>query len=134
VTGAEVLTRCYAAGLRLRLQGDRLVAAPRDRLTDDLRELIRAHKADLVPALVRSAHPVHASAADMHLHSLQGAVECMGCANLEMRCKHHEGTRRVFWWHCMKGHALLEGRNFGERIISVPLECKDFEHWMPGRR
>lgn len=61
------------------------------------------------------------------------AAECMRCANLAMRVERHEGTRRVFWWRCLKGHALLEGRNFGERVLLAPPECEAFEQWRQGQ-
>jgi len=61
-------------------------------------------------------------------------AECMKCANLVMLVEHLEGTRRVFWWRCRKGYALMEGRNYGERVMLAPAECDDFEQWQAGQR
>lgn len=64
-------------------------------------------------------------------------TDCMRCRHLLMRCEHNAGTRRVFWWRCEKGHALMEGRNFGERVLLAPPACEavgDFEQWQAGQR
>ncbi len=42
------------AGLHLRAEGNRLIVAPADRLTDPLRALIRQHKAELLEIARRS--------------------------------------------------------------------------------
>lgn len=39
--GAGLLDKLAGAGLRVSRDGDRLIVAPRDRLTDELRETIR---------------------------------------------------------------------------------------------
>jgi len=54
-----------------------------------------------------------------------------------MRTEVHMGTRRIFWWRCERGHALLEGRNFGERTLLSPPACDaagDFEQWQAGQQ
>lgn len=50
---ADVLERLSACGVRLMRQGDALVATPREALNDELRALIRAHKPELIRALVK---------------------------------------------------------------------------------
>ena len=47
----DILGRLAAAGVRLTRHGDKLVAVPREHLDDELRVLIRNHKADLMAAL-----------------------------------------------------------------------------------
>ena len=143
MTAAEILARLDGAGIQIRADGGRLIAAPRERLTDELRTKIRAHKAELVAALARGAQPEPARAegptkapAKPKPAPTQGS-DCMGCANLLMRCERHEGSRRVFWWRCAKGHELLEARNYGERVLLAPPECvaaRDFKQWEPGVR
>lgn len=59
---------------------------------------------------------------------------CMSCANLTMRVETHEGTRRTFWWRCDRGHALMEGRNFGERVLLAPPECDEWTQWEAGQQ
>lgn len=49
--GTALLTELAQAGLTLEADGDRLVVAPRGRLTDEIRATIRAHKADLLAAM-----------------------------------------------------------------------------------
>ena len=49
----DVLSRCDAAAIRLRLDGAQLLAEPRELLTDELRSLIRANKDGIVAALRR---------------------------------------------------------------------------------
>ena len=64
-------------------------------------------------------------------------AECACCGNLTMKLEHHVGTRRVFWWRCSKGHALMEARSCGERVLIAPPECAiagDFRQWKAGRR
>jgi hypothetical protein len=49
---SDLLGRLALAGVRLtRLGEDQLAAEPKDALTDDLRELIRCHKPELLAAL-----------------------------------------------------------------------------------
>jgi hypothetical protein len=61
-------------------------------------------------------------------------VDCSGCDRLEMRAEAIAGTRRRFFWKCLEGYRLLEGRNYGERVILAPPECASFEPWQPGTR
>lgn len=64
-------------------------------------------------------------------------LECNGCANLEMRQEWHTGTRKRYFWRCTKGHEVLEGRNYGERVTLAPPECEEagsFEQWKAGIR
>ncbi|HEX6993730.1 MAG TPA: hypothetical protein VF339_06240 [Gammaproteobacteria bacterium] len=49
--GAEILAQLEAAGISLRVDGDRLYARPRSRLTPELAELIRAHRDELIRTL-----------------------------------------------------------------------------------
>lgn len=51
---ADVLERLSACGVRLVRDGDALVAIPKQALNDELRALIRAHKAELLMALPAS--------------------------------------------------------------------------------
>lgn len=50
---AEVLKVVRAAGVSMRVEDGRIIAGPREALTADLRELIRAHKDSLIDALKR---------------------------------------------------------------------------------
>lgn len=145
-TAAEILARVQAAGIRLRAEGAKLIASPRERLTDELRAEIRAHKAELLAALARTPEPAHAGGPAEHAEPDTGpslrlapdrGADCMRCANLIMRCEVHEATRRVFWWRCSRGHVLLEARNYGERVLLAPPGCDvagDFKQWREGRR
>ena len=47
----DVLETLAAAGVTIRLDGDRLIASPRESLTDDLRASLKANKAALMAAL-----------------------------------------------------------------------------------
>ena len=47
----DVMGRLAAAGIQLTRNGDKLVAAPKECLDDDLRALIRLHKAELLAVL-----------------------------------------------------------------------------------
>ena len=49
--GAAILGRLEAAGLHLRAEGGKLIARPKEAVTDDLRGLIRRHKAELLAVL-----------------------------------------------------------------------------------
>ena len=51
----DVLGQLAAAGIRLRAEGERLLAEPREALTDELRAAIRANKSALLAALAQSA-------------------------------------------------------------------------------
>lgn len=52
-----LLTRLVDAGLSVSRDGDHLIVAPRDRLTDELRATIRQRKAELLAALAPPATP-----------------------------------------------------------------------------
>jgi len=52
IPGAILLSELTAAGLALAAEGDRLVVTPATRLTDATRQAIRAHKVELVVALM----------------------------------------------------------------------------------
>src|SRR5438105_3001211 len=56
MSAARVLHRLQERGVHLRIQGDAIVAAPRDALTDELRALIREHKPALLDAM-KAAQP-----------------------------------------------------------------------------
>lgn len=58
MTAAELLTAARAAGLELiPIEGDRLVARPKDALTDEIRAALREHKDRLVAVLkLREIH------------------------------------------------------------------------------
>lgn len=128
--GAPVLLReLEGRGLKLWAEGGRLLVSPKKRITDDARALIRAHRAELFAALDHGAPGATGPA--LRPAPTKGA-DCMRCANLTMRCEVHEPTRRVFWWRCERGYELLEGRNFGERVMLAPPECDAagaFEPW-----
>jgi hypothetical protein len=140
MTLSEVLRHCRAVGLRIRTDGRRVLAFPRERLTDEIRELIREHSAEIVASLstntaasentaVDTPEPVAATSGKGH--------ECMSCANLRMRVERHEGSRRLFWWRCEKGYPLTEARSFGQQVIIAPPECDAagaFQPWRPGQR
>lgn len=53
----DLLTRLDAAGIRLRADGDRLVVEPRQRLTEELRDAIRANKPELLTAITQAGKP-----------------------------------------------------------------------------
>jgi virulence-associated protein VagC len=130
MTVAVLLGRLSAAGVRVRADGHRLIASPRERLTDELRALIQENKAEITAALTADSELPHDPESF-------GGSECMRCANLTMRVEHHEGTRRVFWWRCAKGYTLLEARSFGERVVLAPSECnaaRAFEPWRTGQQ
>lgn len=48
---AEIFKCLHAAGISLAFAGDRLTASPSSRMNDELRDLIRSHKAELVEYL-----------------------------------------------------------------------------------
>lgn len=52
VAPSEILRELHHAGVTLSLHGDRLTAAPSNRLTDELRELIRSRKPELIQFLM----------------------------------------------------------------------------------
>jgi hypothetical protein len=107
-----------------------------------LRGLVRAHKAEVLATLAGAQirEPAHADGEpDEHaapaIHPVPDrGTDCTRCAHLTMRCEIHEGTRRVFWWRCARGHELLEARSYGERTLLAPPECDqaaDFALWTP---
>lgn len=52
--GVPILQTLWAAGLTLTARGDELVVAPRNRLTDELRQVIREHKPEILGALAEA--------------------------------------------------------------------------------
>ncbi len=143
MTPAEILNAVQAAGVHLRVHDGQLLASPKEKLTDEVRTLVREHRGEILAALT-TRQPEHA-----HAHGVPDVLptttrsapdhggDCMGCTHLLMRVEHHEGTRRVFFWRCERGHPLLEGRNFGERVLLAPPACEttgDFSQWQAGQR
>lgn len=49
---SSVLGRITDSGFRLRLDGERLIVSPASQVTDELRALVRAHRAELVAELL----------------------------------------------------------------------------------
>jgi len=68
----DLLEQLRSEGFRLTAAGDRLRVAPRDRLTDPLRDLIRAHKAELMAALAQE--PLPGPAAEARRRRVLGAL------------------------------------------------------------
>ncbi|MEK6244037.1 MAG: hypothetical protein AABM33_05995 [Pseudomonadota bacterium] len=58
MTGPAILARVEAAGVRLRADSGRIVVAPREALTDELRALIRSNKPALLTALAPDPAPL----------------------------------------------------------------------------
>jgi hypothetical protein len=118
------------------VKGGRLLASPSDRVTEKVRELVTAHRDVLFSALAREPAHAHEGTHEARpepapLPSPGRGAECMRCANLKMRVEHPEGTPRVFFWRCAKGHALMEGRDFGARVLLAPPECEAAGDWKP---
>ena len=154
----DVLAQLSALGVRLSREGDTLLASPRSALTDELRALIRAHKPELLAALPaapgRATEPQDAphgapqgtgtaEPAPAHrpipeaVPAALSAYDCTGCDHLEMREEPQPGTRRRFFWRCAEGFELLEGRNYGERVVLAPPECEaagGFKPWKAGTK
>lgn len=56
MTGGEILTQLSAAGISCRLDGGEIVLSPAERVTDEIKALILAHRAAVVEA-IRPAAP-----------------------------------------------------------------------------
>src|SRR6266571_1250387 len=64
MTPHAILTELKARGIQLRRDGDGLLAFPKDNLTDELRALIREHKAELLEAVAKDQAEALPSPAD----------------------------------------------------------------------
>lgn len=151
----DVLAHLSALGVSLSRNGDSLIARPRSALTDELRTMIRANKAALLEAIAHAsgratkpqgeakdapqgtgtpeARPLPAPSPEAVPSALSG-YDCTGCDHLTMREEPQPGTRRRFFWRCSEGFELLEGRNYGERVILAPPECNRFTPWKAGTK
>lgn len=111
-SAASTLHRLDRAGIMLHVDGDALIAQPADRLTDDLRGLIRQHK----PALIWLVDTRQRFAAALKIGRL---VVCSRCAHFSARparkpdgwCAHHGETWAVVPFHC--------SQHDGERLDAV---------------
>lgn len=73
---SALLTKLADAGLQVSRDGDQLVVAPRDRLTDELRALIRSRKLELLDALDPASDPF----ADFARAFVRGTLQqCQAC-------------------------------------------------------
>ena len=158
MVAVDVLAELSALGVRLSREGDALLAGPRSALTDAARALIREHKAELLRALpaapghatepqgeargapqgtgtpeARPASTVPAPLPDAVPSALSG-YDCTGCDHLTMKEEPQPGTRRRFFWRCAEGFELLQGRNYGERVVLAPPECDRFTPWKAGTK
>ena len=79
--GTALLTELAQAGLTLEADGDRLVVAPRGRLTDEIRATIRAHKADLLAAMAVAR--THGPSADWVERTLPASINALTIASLQ---------------------------------------------------
>lgn len=105
-----VLGRLRAAGVRVAVDGDRLTAGPRALLTDELRALIRGHKAELIELLSESPDLRDYAPTSLQLGSL---VVCEACHHFEAR----PGHRPDAW--CRR-HSV-------DTWARVPFSCHDHE-------
>jgi hypothetical protein len=60
----DLLARLAALGVRLSREGERIRVAPRSALTDEARDLIREHKAELLAALADTDRTLPGAAAE----------------------------------------------------------------------
>jgi len=72
----ELLTQLVNAGLHVSRNGDHLVVAPRERLTEELRAAIRSRKKELLAALNPATDLIAAFASAIHSGTLR---QCRGC-------------------------------------------------------
>lgn len=119
MTLGAILAQLSAQGIRLQRDGGNLVVTPREALTDELRELIRDHKPELLQAI---SNPPEALA----LHA--GNLACDGCQHIGMvQEPRPSDSRRFFWFKCGRGHSMIETAYHGERVLLAPASCADFE-------
>ena len=143
MTPATIIQQAAADGVNLALSPAGTIKATGEQATvNRWLSLIRANKAALLAALAYTPEHAHAHGPAEHpepdtVPSPGRVAGCMRCRNLTMRCEIHEGTTRVFWWRFARGHALMEGRNYGERVLLAPTACGaagDFRQWQMGQR
>ncbi len=105
----EVMMRLAAAGIRLKpLPDGRVWAEPRAALTDDLRDLIRAHKAELLTAL--SAHTLGDSAAEARRRRLLAMLDAQPGARYAVLTDTQADPEAVIVALAIRGRATCELR------------------------
>lgn len=119
MTPGAILERLRAEGITLRRDGPDLIVTPREALTDELRALILAHKAELLEAVeIEQAEPL-----GLHV----GCYACDGCRNLAMASEYRGQGRRFFWFACSQGFPIMEAGYHGERVLLAPAECNRYD-------
>jgi len=70
MTAADLLTKCEAFGLTVRVKDERLVVTPKARLTETLRSELKRHRAALIDELERRSAEAASGAAEIGPPSL----------------------------------------------------------------
>jgi hypothetical protein len=102
----------------LRLRGKRTAV-------DHVAPLVKQHKRELVVALGGANQ---CSSCDyLRRFAQTKAFECWGCTHLLMTRERRTDTRRIWFWRCAKGYAVLEIGVLGERVVVAPPGCNKFQ-------
>lgn len=126
---ADLLQHLSAAGLSLQADGDRLTVTPRERLTDPLRDAIKAHKAELIAALAAPASPPQALAPTVDRYEdpdgepwegQEFAPEDLEAARLVSQGLHGADAERLAAW------MVLRDQSGDDRIT-----CFECDHFRP---
>jgi hypothetical protein len=91
---AVLVAELRARGLRLRLEGETLLVAPRGRLTEADHAIIRANKTELLAALqAETADPLIGLAVDIFPGAM--VVRCPSCGGDRWRADRLDGERCI---------------------------------------
>lgn len=110
-TAAAVMDRLARAGIRLTAAPPDLIAAPRERLTDELRALVKAHKPELLRALAEPPNPTRAPAqlGPRPAVAPEKKAEAVAAAELTQRLQAEIAKRRDLELVVISDDELIEG-------------------------
>jgi tubulysin polyketide synthase-like protein len=121
MTVPEILDRLRNLGVNVRTDGSRLIVAPRDALTDELRTAIRANK----PALVAALAPAGGSPGSSRLGTTQALVQTSRLSVLEEEARERRRAQalRRLAEHPDRRVAFVAGEEF-RGLVAVMLAIR----------
>lgn len=149
----DLLAGLTAAGIRVEVDGARLLVGPADRLTDRHRDELREHKAEVLALLAEPARPYRLDAADAwtddQIERFRARVRrllALGFARTDaedlaerlhlrdlhcdyrvlcVECQHLVGTSAT-GWRCRNARAAQVGRDLPLELVTMEQSCPAF--------
>ena len=99
-TAITILETLKTNGITVTATADRLVVTPASRLTDSHRATLKAHKADILKALVKMPDIRHEDASEAYMPlTADFPRTCSGCESFRLQPGHQHAGRCLAGWY-----------------------------------